>query len=284
MKQIVVISGKGGTGKTTVTAALASLIENKVVVDCDVDASDLHIIFNPEILREEPFYMGVKASIDKTKCVKCGKCIEVCRFGAIDDDYNINPMLCEGCAFCHTVCEYDAVSLNENLCGKYYISTTRFGDFIHAELGIAEENSGKLVSLIRNEARKLAEEKGLDYVLIDGSPGIGCPVLASLTGADMVLIVTEPTLSAFSDLKRIMELVKRFELKPYLILNKAGVNESIENKIFSYALKNGVMIAGKIKYSYEVVKAMLSGKTLVEYNGMSRESIEKIWAVLKDGS
>jgi MinD superfamily P-loop ATPase len=198
MKQIVVISGKGGTGKTIFTASLAALAPSKVLVDCDVDAADLHLLLNPRTVEQHEFRSGKTAWIDPALCIGCGKCADVCRFNAIADngkDFEVNPLACEGCGLCARICPVEAVEMRENLCGEWYLSETAYGPFVHAKLGIAQENSGKLVACVREAAKGIAQTRNLDYVIIDGPPGIGCPVLASLTGTDLAVIVTEPTLS-----------------------------------------------------------------------------------------
>ncbi len=193
MKQIVVISGKGGTGKTVITASLAALARSKVMADCDVDAADLHLLLNPKIKEKHEFRSGKTAIIDKKLCQQCGKCIAACRFNAISEDFTVDPVSCEGCGFCSHICPAEAIEMRENISGEWFISDTRFGPLVHARLGIAEENSGKLVTLVRQKAKESAENRGLDWVIIDGAPGIGCPVIASLSGVDCALVVTEPT-------------------------------------------------------------------------------------------
>jgi MinD superfamily P-loop ATPase len=193
MKELVIISGKGGTGKTSLVAAFASLAEKKVLCDADVDAADLHLIMNPKVIRQTDFQSGNTAVINNDRCTGCGLCRELCRRNAISEDYKVNPIDCEGCGVCVYFCPENAIDFPENTCGEWFVSDTRFGPLVHARLGIAEENSGKLVTLVRREAGKLAEQKGLDLILTDGPPGVGCPVIASIGGADAVLIVTEPT-------------------------------------------------------------------------------------------
>ncbi|MBT8368300.1 MAG: ATP-binding protein, partial [Deltaproteobacteria bacterium] len=199
MKELIVISGKGGTGKTSLMAAFSSLAENKVLCDTDVDAADLHLIMDPDVIRHTDFQSGNTAVIRKDHCSECDLCREMCRFNAISADYIVNPIDCEGCGVCVHFCPEKAIDFPENTCGEWFVSDTRFGPMVHARLGIAEENSGKLVTLVRQEARKIAEEKNLDLILTDGPPGVGCPVIASIGGASAVLIVTEPTVSGKHD-------------------------------------------------------------------------------------
>jgi len=212
MKQIVVISGKGGTGKTVITGAFASLAKNKVMADCDVDAADLHLLLQPKIKERHDFRSGLSALIDKKICQQCGKCIAACRFDAITSSFVIDPISCEGCGFCSHICPAGAIKMKENLAGEWFISETRFGPMVHAKLGIAEENSGKLVSLVRQQAKDLAEKGNYDWVIIDGAPGIGCPVIASLTGIDCAVVVTEPTLSGLHDALRVIEVTSHFNV------------------------------------------------------------------------
>ncbi|OQX88449.1 (4Fe-4S)-binding protein [candidate division KSB1 bacterium 4484_87] len=283
MREIVIISGKGGTGKTTVTSAFASLAKNKVMADCDVDAADLHLILKPDIKHREDFRSGKKAYIRQQDCIDCGKCIEVCQFDAISDDYVVDPISCEGCGVCVYFCPVDAIDFNEVVSGEWFISETRFGPLVHAKLGIAEENSGKLVSLVRRQAKLLAEEKKLDYIIVDGSPGVGCPVISSITGADAVLIVTEPTLSGVHDLERVVNLSKgHFGINTYVCVNKYDLNEEITNEIEKFCNENDVTFAGKIPYDTEVTAAMVEEKNVIEYSdGRVAESVRSIWERLK---
>jgi len=283
MREIVIISGKGGTGKTTVTSAFASLADNKVMADCDVDAADLHLILKPDVKYREDFRSGKKAYIRQQDCIDCGKCIEVCQFDAISDDYVVDPISCEGCGVCVYFCPVEAIDFNEVVSGEWFISETRFGPLIHAKLGIAEENSGKLVSLVRRQAKLLAEEKNLDYIIVDGSPGVGCPVISSITGADAVLIVTEPTLSGVHDLERVVNLSKgHFGINTYVCVNKYDLNEEITNEIEKFCNENDVTFAGKIPYDTEVTAAMVEGKNVIEYSdGRVAESVRSIWEKLK---
>ena len=283
MKELVIISGKGGTGKTSLAASFAYLAgENAVLADCDVDASDLHILLTPKIMKTYQFYGGKKASIINEKCSGCGKCQEICRFDAvksIDDKYEINKIDCEGCGYCYRICPVDAIEFNENLSGEWYISKTRLNStLVFAKLGIAEGNSGKLVSKIKKEAHNLAKENNKNLIISDGAPGIGCPVIASLSNADYVLIVTEPSLSGFHDLKRILELVKHFGYPAGCIINKYDINEDISKCIENFSQKNSLEIIGKIHYSDAFPQSLVLRKTVIEFDKSDiGKYVEECW-------
>ncbi len=282
MKQIVVISGKGGTGKTVITGAFASLAKNKVMADCDVDAADLHLLLQPEIKERHEFKSGQTAIIDKQICQQCGKCIVACRFNAISQDFVVDPISCEGCAFCSYICPVSAIRMEENISGEWFISETRFGPMVHAKLGIAEENSGKLVSLVRKQAKELAEQNNCDWVIIDGAPGIGCPVIASLSGIDCALVVTEPTLSGLHDAIRVIDVAKHFGVPVKLVINKYDLNTEMSEKIAKYCNKNSISLIGQIGFDKSVVEAMVEGKTIMEYrNTLVKDEIQEIWDMLQ---
>ena len=277
MKELVVISGKGGTGKTSITAAFASLAQNAVLADCDVDAADLHLVLSPTIKQEADFSGGKQASIITEKCIGCGKCANMCRFGAIKlnglaneiigKTYKVDSVSCEGCKVCVEFCPVDAISFEPAVNGKWFISDTRFGPMVHARLGIAEENSGKLVTLIRKEAKRIAEERNKNLLIIDGSPGIGCPVIASITGSDLVLVVTEPTLSGIHDLERVSQLTSNFGIKTLVCVNKSDINPDMTERIEKYAKEKGLKVVGKIPYDESFTKAQIIKATLIEYTG-----------------
>jgi len=277
MKQLTVISGKGGTGKTTIAAAFAALSKNHVMADGDVDAADLHLILTPSVKKEEPFYGGRVPRLDKDKCDECGLCVENCRFDAIQD-FTIDPISCEGCGVCAWVCPQKAIIMKENLCGQWFISETRFGPLVHARLGIAQENSGKLVTLVRQQARLIAENEGKDFIIIDGPPGIGCPVIAAITGVDLLLVVTEPTVSGIHDLERILGVAKHFNIPATVCINKMDINLENTEKINNYCRENGVGTAGEIPYDPIVTRAMVAGKSIVEFDdGSISSKIKKLW-------
>ena len=283
MKQIVVISGKGGTGKTVITAAFAALAKNKVMVDCDVDAADLHLLLEPTIKERHEFRSGKTAGIDKRLCKQCGKCISVCRFDAISEDFAIDPVSCEGCAFCSFICPEGIIKMEENISGEWFISDTRFGPMVHAKLGIAEENSGKLVSLVRKKAKELAEKANCDWVIIDGAPGIGCPVIASLSGIDCAVVVTEPTLSGLHDADRVISVAKHFGILTKLIVNKYDLNVDMTRKIQEYCKDNDIDLVGTIPFDKSIVEAMVEGKTIIEYsNTKAREEIVDVWERIQE--
>jgi len=282
MKQIVVISGKGGTGKTVITGAFAALAKNKVMADCDVDAADLHLLLQPNIKERHEFKSGQTAIIDKQICQQCGKCIVACRFNAISQDFIIDPISCEGCAFCSYICPVNAIKMEENISGEWFISETRFGPMVHVKLGIAEENSGKLVALVRKQAEELAEKNNCDWVVIDGAPGIGCPVIASLSSIDCVLVVTEPTLSGLHDAIRVIDVAKHFGIPVKLVINKYDLNPEMSEKIEKYCKKNGISLIGKIGFDKSVVEAMVDGKTIIEYRDTSvKGEVQEIWDILQ---
>ena len=284
MKQIVIISGKGGTGKTVITGAFAALAGNKVMADCDVDAADLHLLLKPDIKQRHEFKSGRTAVIDKKFCRQCGKCAAVCRFDAISDDFDIDPVSCEGCGFCALVCPEKTIKMEKNLSGEWYISDTRFGPMVHAKLGIAEENSGKLVSLVRKQAKDLARKKNCDWVIVDGAPGIGCPVIASLSGIDCAIVVTEPTLSGLHDADRVIGVAGHFKIPVKVIINKHDLNPDMTGKIEDYCKERKIELIGKVGFDKSVVEAMVNGKTVIEYpeSGAGQE-ITKIWERLKNG-
>jgi len=279
MKQIVIISGKGGTGKTILTASFAALAKNKVMADCDVDAADLHLIMAPEIKERHDFDAGHTAKINLDKCTQCDLCRELCRWDAISEDYVVDGIECEGCGVCWYFCPEKAIEFPLNTCGEWYISHTRFGPMAHARLGIAEENSGKLVALIRGKGKELAEENGLEYLITDGPPGVGCPVIASIGGASAVLIVAEPTVSGKHDMERVSELAAFFKVPAMLCVNKFDLNPDQGEGIEAFARERNVAVVGRVPFDPAFTKAMVQGKTIVEFDGRSKgcEAVKKIW-------
>ena len=288
MKEIVVISGKGGTGKTTIVASFAALAESPVLADCDVDAADLHLVLSPHIKQRHDFSGGKSAEIIPDKCTGCGKCFELCRYDAIKEgttfdefpkiNYSIDPIACEGCGVCAWFCPEKAIAFEDAVNGQWFISDTRFGPMVHAKLGIAEENSGKLVSLLRKEAKRIAEKEKKDLIIVDGSPGIGCPVIASIGGADSVVIVTEPTLSGEHDLERVAKLTKHFNIPAMVCVNKYDINLDITKRIEEKSQTMGLSLAGNIRYDKIANKAQIAKAAVVEYTNLPvAEDIRKVW-------
>ncbi|MDX9690740.1 MAG: (4Fe-4S)-binding protein [Proteobacteria bacterium] len=280
MKEIVIISGKGGTGKTSLTASFALLAQNAVLADCDVDAADLHLILTPTVQEHHDFWSGHEAEIDVTLCTTCGACLNLCRFEAIKESngrFHIDPTACEGCGVCARFCPKGAVKLKERLCGAWMISDTRAGPMVHARLGIAAENSGRLVSTVRQEARELAKKTGRDLILIDGPPGIGCPVIASITGATAVIIVTEPSLSGEHDLMRALELTQHFKIPAFVCVNKWDIDSDRASQIEAQATTNGGIILGRIRYDKGVTEAQKQVKAVIEIDTPCSMDIRNLW-------
>jgi MinD superfamily P-loop ATPase len=292
MKELVVISGKGGTGKTSITAAFAVLAERPVIADCDVDAADLHLVLSPQISEKHEFRSGYEAVIRQEDCIGCGECFALCRFDAVKENkqefggnfYSIDPLSCEGCGVCVRFCPRKAIDFPERLCGEWMISVTRYGPMVHARLGIAAENSGKLVSTVRKEARRIAEEKGSSLIIVDGPPGIGCPVIASLSGATFVLVVTEPTVSGEHDLKRVLELTNHFKIPAAICVNKWDLNPDMTERIEDMAKQAGAQVAGRIRYDRTVTLAQIQERAVVEIECKAGEDIRKLWQTLKQHS
>lgn len=282
MKELVIISGKGGTGKTTLTACFAFLAKDEVLADCDVDAPDLHILGQPVMIQEEAFRGGIKASINLAQCVKCGLCKDACRFGAISEEMTVSAVACEGCGVCFHVCPENAVSLEENLNGRWFISATRFGPMVHATLLPGEENSGKLVALVRNQAKVLARKLNRSLILVDGAPGVGCPVISSITGADHVLIVTEPTLSGLHDMQRAMQLVQGFRIPVAVVINKYDINPDMSAQIEEFSIEAQIDVVGRIPYDPQVIRAMVQRRCVVEDgNSPASLAVREIWERLE---
>jgi MinD superfamily P-loop ATPase len=285
-KEVVVISGKGGTGKTSLTASLCALAGPVAISDCDVDASDLHLVLDPQLTNQGLFSGGSHAVIDQPLCIGCGKCLEVCRFNAIQEErfafgsrFTIDSGTCEGCGTCSYVCRTDAISFEPSINGEWFESTTRFGPMSHARLGIAEENSGKLVTLIRNRKNRLAFEHNLELSIIDGSPGTGCPVIASVTGTDYAIIVTEPTVSGVHDLKRILDVARHFNIKAGVVVNKCDLNRTKADEIRQVADQFDSDFLGTIPYDKNVTAAQVKGLSVVEYkDNETTEAIKRIWS------
>ena len=288
LKEIVAISGKGGTGKTSVAASFAALARDVIIADCDVDAANLYLLLRPEVREQRDFSGGKKASVIRDRCVGCGKCGEVCSFGAavlegpgndvVASTYTIDPVACEGCGVCAWFCPAEAIRFEDAINGQWFISKTRFGPMVHAQLGVAQENSGKLVSLVRKQARRIAEELSQDLVIVDGPPGVGCPVIASVTGADLVLAVAEPTVSARHDLARVIDLAEHFQIPAAVCVNKYDINVGLTEDIEAMAKQRRLPVLGKIAYDNVVTEAQVRGQTIVEHsrNGVAQQVVQ-LW-------
>ncbi len=277
MKQILIISGKGGTGKTTLSAYFAILAKKTVIADCDVDAANMHLILKPTVKKTEQFISGKTALIDPSLCNKCGRCVEACQFDAIES-FKINDIECEGCAFCYHVCPTGAISMNENLCGHWYVSDTSCGTMVHAKLLPGAENSGRLVTQVRNTAKEIAETQNVEYLIIDGPPGTGCPVIASISGVDAVMVVTEPTVSGMHDLKRIVELTNHFGIKTFVCVNKYDINTDMSDKIEAFSEKTNNLFIGRISFDKTIVDALICGKSIFDYpDNKTALEIKTIW-------
>ncbi len=285
MKEILVLSGKGGTGKTTITGSLAMLMPDSVLADADVDAADLHLILAPKIRESNEFWSGVEAEIDSSLCTGCGTCYELCRFHAIelDETASIRPFSCEGCAVCAHFCPEGAITLKDKNCGDWFISDTEYGPMVHASLGIGEENSGKLVSLVKKQSRELAEKRGASWILVDGPPGIGCPVIASMSGTDFVLLVTEPTMSGLHDLMRVADLADHFKVKSGVCINKWDLHPDYCKKIEKACNRRDIPIVGRIPFDTAVVLSIVQGQPVIKQDADSpaAKAIEELWENLK---
>ncbi|MEE4365569.1 MAG: ATP-binding protein [Desulfotignum sp.] len=282
MKELVILSGKGGTGKTSLTAAFAGLAPSLMLCDADVDAADLHLIMSPDIHETHDFVGGNEAVINQDMCTGCGTCKELCRFDAVsesDEKFVVDALNCEGCGVCVDLCPESAIDFPQKTCGQWFVSATRFGPMVHARLGIAEENSGRLVTLVREQARKRAREKHIELILTDGPPGIGCPVIASMGQASAVLIVTEPTVSGIHDMKRVGELAAHFKIPAMVCINKYDLNLDQTRSIEKIAKEKNIALVGQIPFDPAFTQAMIQCKTLVENDEISRASqaVRDIW-------
>lgn len=288
MKEITILSGKGGAGKTSLAAALASLAQNSVFCDCDVDASDLHLILTPNIKEEHKFDSGALAVINSDLCINCGLCEENCRFDAIYPNdsglLQVNPFQCEGCRLCERICPTNAISTVKNKNNQWFVSETRFGPMVHAQMGAGEENSGRLVTKIRDKAKEIAVIQNAEFIISDGPPGIGCPVIASLTGTDLVLMIIEPSVSGLHDAQRMYQLVKSFELPAFAVINKFDINLEITQKTEYFLKENEIILLGKIPFETNIVESMIHSKTINEYlpnNPVSGE-LKSIWQKISE--
>jgi MinD superfamily P-loop ATPase len=280
MRELVVLSGKGGTGKTSITASFAILADKAVLADCDVDAADLHLLLSPVVEQKHVFYSGREAIIDQMECTTCGLCLDLCRFDAIrtnGTEYWIDPVGCEGCGVCVRFCAAKAIDFPERQCGEWMISATRCGPMVHAHLGVAAENSGKLVSTVREQAMTVAIEKQIPLIISDGPPGIGCPVIASLSGVSLALVVTEPSVSGLHDLQRLLALARHFSVPTAVCVNKWNINPQQAERIEAAAHAAGAEITGRIRYDRSVTQAQLQQKAVVELDSAAADDIRQVW-------
>ncbi|MCL6449064.1 MAG: ATP-binding protein [Armatimonadetes bacterium] len=277
MKELVIVSGKGGTGKTCVAGSLAALAENKVLADCDVDAANLHLLAAPRKTHREPYFGMPKAAVEKEKCRECGLCEQLCRFGAIRN-FQVDVPACEGCAVCFYACPAGAVKMTDHRAGYLFVSETEYGPLVHARLGIAEGNSGKLVSAVRRRAKEIAEKEGYGLIITDGPPGIGCPVISSLSGADLALAVTEPTAAGVHDLERVLDLVEHFGIKAAVCINKWDLNPENTLAVQSLCARKKIALAGKIPYDPAVIEAVRRNSPVVRNgSGPAARAMKKLW-------
>jgi len=290
LKELVVISGKGGTGKTSLTASFTALAESTIIADCDVDAADLHLILSPKTKESGLFSGGVEVKIDQDKCTQCGECEKACRFSAIkviekngQKRYEVDPLACEGCGVCELVCKDDAIKSKKAVNGEWFISDTRFGQMSHARLGVAQENSGRLVTLVRDKATLISSKNGKSNAIMDGAPGTGCPVISSISGAHYALAVTEPTVSGIHDLGRVLQVIKHFGVKSGVVVNKYDLNKDITEKIKKMVEKYDSEFLGTIPYSKEVTEAQMRKLSVIEYTDSPlTDSIKEIWRKVEE--
>ncbi|KAB2891767.1 MAG: (4Fe-4S)-binding protein [Desulfobulbaceae bacterium] len=279
MRELVVVSGKGGTGKTSLTAAFSHLADNHIVCDADVDAADLHLLLAPDVKERHEFMGGGKAIVDPERCTRCGQCRELCRFDAIDDEFVVDAIACEGCGVCVDLCPVGAIDFPIQKCGEWFVSETRVGPMVHARLGIAEENSGKLVSCIRREASRLAEANGQELIITDGPPGIGCPVIAAIGGATALVLVVEPTVSGLHDMVRLTDLASHFRVPCLLCVNKFDLNPEMTGRLEDMARERKIAVVGRVPFDPLFTEAMIAGRTIVEYreDAPVAAAIRQIW-------
>ncbi|NLS44983.1 MAG: 4Fe-4S binding protein [Firmicutes bacterium] len=293
MKELLIISGKGGTGKTTIVGAFARLAKDSfpdeviVLADCDVDAADLHLILNPKIKTTNEFFGLKKAVIDENKCDNCGECIKVCRFNAInvhEEQTKIDPISCEGCTVCFHICPKQAISMEDVIAGHWFVSDTAYGPLVHARLGVAEENSGLLVTEVRREARQIAETLDSRLIINDGPPGIGCPVISSISGVDLALIVTEPTIAGIHDMERLYALAKGFDVKTVVCINKYDLDDKTSDNIEGFCKANNIDVVGKIPFDKKVVESLVKGGLMIppgcadhDAEGPAANAVRQLW-------
>lgn len=281
VRELVVLSGKGGCGKTSIAAGFAALSKGAVFADCDVDAADLMLVLRPQPQVREDFYSGELPQINPDECAGCGRCVQLCRYGALRKNgqglYEVRETACEGCGVCADHCPANAIRMQPRLCGEWRISRTPFGSLVHARLGAGGENSGKLVTQVRQQAKALAETEKAELVIVDGPPGIGCPVIASLGGAWRVLVVSEPTLSGLHDLQRVLKLARHFEVPAWVCVNKSDINPGISRQIAQETQRQGAVFAGELPYDPEVTRAQRRGEPVVLSDSPAAAAVRKLW-------
>lgn len=280
IRELVVLSGKGGTGKTSITASFALLANKAVLADCDVDAADLHLLLTPMVEQRHAFMSGNEAVIRQQDCTACGVCMDSCRFDAIRRDdavYRIDPVACEGCGVCYRICPSKAIDFPERVCGEWMVSSTRCAPMVHAQLGVAAENSGKLVTTVREQAWTVAVDKRIPLIISDGPPGIGCPVIASLSGVSLALVITEPTVSGLHDLQRLLALARHFSVPTAVCVNKWDINPHQTERIEAAARSAGAEVLGRIRYDRLVTQAQLQQKAVVEFDTAAGDDIRAVW-------
>lgn len=285
MKQIAIISGKGGTGKSSISAAFATLSDNVIIADCDVDAANQHLLFSPSIEEEQVFIGAYKAVIDYNICTGCGLCSEYCRFDAIKTincKVTIAEVSCDGCFLCARLCPEKAISMISNDKSRLYAGSFRKGKIVYGRLAPGEENSGKLVNIVREKARETAKKNSIDTIIIDGPPGIGCPVISTIAGTDLVIIITEPTISGLSDMKRAVEIVMKFNVKPSVIINKYDLNHAMTSQIQAWCNENKILVNGLLPFDKKMVESMVHLQTITEYDRENEvsEQLKKIWITI----
>ncbi|WP_449241636.1 ATP-binding protein [Desulfoscipio gibsoniae] len=281
MKEITIISGKGGTGKTSIAASIAVLADKHVITDCDVDAANLHLLLDPILETKNNFWGMPRVEVDAAKCTACGLCEELCNYGAIKSG-KVDELLCEGCLVCYHACPEGAVRMVENLAGHWFTCSTKFGPFVHARLGIAQDNSGKLVAEVRKQARVLAEREGKELIITDGPPGIGCPVIASLGGTDLALVVVEPSLSSMHDLSRVLDLTKHFGVKTAVCINKWDINPENTRQVEEMCREVNVPVMGRVSYDPAVIAAAMKGKPVIQMVSTVVDDIIALWHCMQE--
>jgi MinD superfamily P-loop ATPase len=277
VKEIVVLSGKGGTGKTVVAASFAALSRSNVVCDCDVDAADLHLLLRPVVRETHQFWARPVAEIDPDACNSCGVCVDLCRFDAIQD-FRVEPFACDGCDLCRHACPVEAVTMRPNPAGQWHVSESRYGPLVHARLRPGAENSGELVTVLRNHARRIARERGAEYILSDGPPGIGCPVISSLSNVSLAVIVSEPSLSGIHDLERVLAVCRHFGVTPLACVNKHDLDEEATRRVEDYCRREAVEVVARIPFDEAVIEAVAQGVPVVESSdGPAARRVTQLW-------